>query len=460
MKLFFAIVLACVAALFAGMVATLPPKTQALRWSTDRNPARDRQAEEFGRMYGGDSVIPDPGDRAKLIVQCATGIGPDLIDIYHAQDMATLVDAGVLLDLTPYAGSMGFGVDKTYPAVRDALMIDGRQYRFPCNVWASCVVYNSRIFAELNVPEPSDDWTWDDFIATGKLIRERSGGRTLAVANWESTFVVKDLLIANGGRMYSADGLHSELASPAAIAAMQRYYDMMHVHKILPTPAEAAAMSSQGGWGSGSITWFSTRKAAMIMLGRWYSVQVPNYPGLGKELSAVLLPRVPGQPLRGVVDSRACGVNAHLPPQRREQALKFLQYLASENYGRIIVNDGDALPPNPDLARDGVALVNAGVPNPRFHQAFIDAMKYARPRDISPFIESGPADRWLKERIEQVENLDPSKVDGPAEVRRIMQSLAREIDYQIRVNLERRDSLQKRYEKVTGRPYTPEWWKT
>jgi hypothetical protein len=77
-------------------------------------------------------------------------------------------------------------------------------------------------------------------------------------------------------------------------------------------------------------------------------------------------------------------------------------------------------------------------------------MKTARPADVSAFIDSGLAARWLQERIEKVENrlLTPEAA---------MRSLAAEINAQIRLNLERRPDLQRRYEQVTGRRYTADW---
>ena len=41
-----------------------------------------------------------------------------------------------------------------------------------------------------------------------------------------------------------------------------------------------------------------------------------------------------------------------------------------------------------------------------------------------------------------------------------MKSLADEINERIRLNLERRRDLRKKYEQVAGQPYTRHWWKT
>ena len=118
----------------------------------------------------------------------------------------------------------------------------------------------------------------------------------------------------------------------------------------------------------------------------------------------------------------------------------------------MIVNDGDALPPNPGLARTGQDLVNAAVPDPAFHQPFTEAVKRARPLDVSPFIDMSIVARWLKEAIEKVEN----RIELPDKA---MHSLASQINELIRQNLERRPDLRRKYEQVTGRHYTPDWWR-
>jgi hypothetical protein len=74
-----------------------------LRWATDANPARARQTALFAQKYPGLAVTVDPGlgnDQTKLIVQCATGTGPDIIDVYDEKQMSSLIEAGVLVDLT------------------------------------------------------------------------------------------------------------------------------------------------------------------------------------------------------------------------------------------------------------------------------------------------------------------------------------------------------------------------
>lgn len=440
----FTALLAIAAALYAVAELTLDrtvrPGVTVLRWATDPNPARKIQSALFAKGNPGLDVEVDPGlggDQTKLIVQCATGTGPDIIDT-DLGGMQTLVRAGILLDLTPHARKMGFSPDRTYPALADALTVDGRQYAFPDNVWANAIVYNKRIFDDHGVPYPRADWTYEDFVAAGKKIRftkGKSGTTHLAVANWYSTWFVQDLLAGCGARYFSDDGLHCRLGEPAAIEAMQRFHDLMHVQRVLPSAAELANLSAQGGWGSFGLTTFFDERAAMISIGRWLLVQLGNYPHLKGVLGAAPLPRSGRRPSRGMGGTRCAGINAK--GRHATEALAFLAYLASAPYNALIAKDGDSLPPNPHVARSGRDLVNAWAPDPAFHQVFIGAMERARSVDYSPYVDPNLVIRWLDERVGKVEN----KLLTPADA---MRGLAAEVDAEIARNLARRPDLAKR----------------
>jgi len=456
MKAVFAILLLAFAGLYAVAQITLGrgrDQVVHLTWATDPNPARTQQCELFSRMYPGIRVTVDPTDRTKLLVRCATGTGPDLIDT-SALELVSLAETGILKDLTPYAVSMGFGPDKTYPQAAKAMMAGGKQYRYPCNVWANALIYNKAIFADYGLAAPPKDWTWEQLIQIGRQIRQskpRSGRAYLVIANWAGLYLVMDLLPSHGARFFSDDGLICELDSPQAIAALQLYHDLMHVHQIIPTPAESSALSSQGGWGVGGINWFSSGRAAMIIIGRWYLVITRNWPDIRPHLAAVSLPRVGDLPPRPALYLRGAAINSQSP--HAPAAMKFLQYLASREYGQLIVRDGDSLPPNPQLARSGRDLVNDACGDPAFHQAFIDAVSNSQPLEFSPFVDAPQVWRWLQETVEKIEN----RLATPAQA---CAQLADEINKAIRQNLQRRPDLQQRYEQLTGKPYRDDWWQT
>ncbi|MBM4028520.1 MAG: sugar ABC transporter substrate-binding protein [Planctomycetes bacterium] len=457
MKYLFGGVLALFLILYSVALLTRDHKEQpgitSIRWCTDANPARTVQIAAFTRLNPTIEVVLDPGARQKLIVQCATGTGPDVIDMFNREEMVDYVASGIVLDLTEIARAKGFATENTYPAVREALTVEGRQYRFPCNVGAYGVIYNRAIFDDHGVPYPDENWTYEQFVAAGRRILDtpsKSGEKHIPVANWNSRLFFLDLLVGNGGQFFQDHGTRSALDSPEAIEAMRMYHALMHEEHVLTTPAEASAMGSQGGWGAGGINWFSAERAAMIFIGRWYLCQAPGYPALKGKLGAARLPRIGNRASTGLCGARAAGIN--IKSRHRAEAVKFLQYLATSEYGELIVRDGDSLPPNPALAQTGNALTNAFVGDPAFHQIFIDAVNAGRVLDSSPFISPTQVMRWLDERIGLVENqrLTPEAA---------MRSLAKEVNETIRGSLERRPDLQRKYQKVTGNAYRSDWWK-
>ncbi len=446
MKYIFAAAFIVFLGFYALAVGTLKPQAGesevVLRWATDPNPARDRQTAGFAQSNPGLQVVTETGDSTKLLVQCATGVGPDLMDVSESV-MNSMVQAGLLLDLTDLAKEHGFDPSKTFPAIREALMMDGRQYRFPANVNVQAVLYNKAIFDDHGVAYPRADWTWDDFVASAKAIKDapsKSGKEHIAVAHYAPPDMFTELLVAHGGRFFSEDGRTSRLDSPAAVAAFKHYHDLMFVDGVLPPPEQTAAMSSQGGFGAGGINWFSSGEAAMIIIGRWFTVQVDSFPNLKGNLAAARLPRLPGQPSRGFTRARGVAVNAKTA--HPEAAVKFLVHLTSPEYGRSIVDDGDALPPSPELAQDGTALANSGIPDPAFHQVFVDAIRDAVPPGTSPFIDAAQVQRWIQESLGRLEN----RVVTPEEAAR---QLASEINRAIERNIEREPELRARAEALT-----------
>jgi ABC-type glycerol-3-phosphate transport system substrate-binding protein len=437
--------------LYAFATLTLRPETGGevvLRWATDPNPARDRQSEDFAKANPGFQVVTETGDPTKLLVQCATGVGPDVMDLSESM-MHSMVQAGLLMDLTDLAAEHGFDPLKTYPAIRDALGVDGRQYRFPANVNVQAVLYNRAIFDDHGVPYPKPDWTWDDFVVAARAILEtpsKSGRTHIPVAHHSPHDFFSELLVARGGRYFSEDGLQSRMDSPAAIAAFQDYHDLIFKHHVLPTPEQSVAMSSQGGWGAGGINWFAAGDAAMIIIGRWFIVQAANFPELQDNLGAARLPRMPGQPSRGFTRARGVGVNAKT--KNPEAAVRFLMHLNSPEYGRSIVEDGDSLPPNPGMAKDGAGLANTSVPDRAFHQVFVDAIGDAVPLDTSPFVDAGQTQRWVQESLGRIEN----RVATPEQAAK---ELASELNRAIARNIERQPELRARAEALKINPKAP-----
>lgn len=260
--------------------------TPRLVWSTDANPARDVQMalfrtwhlETFGTPC---DIDTDPSNRelTKAIVQSVAGAGPDVIEYIGPADLRSLVDAGIALDITDYAQQHGFGADTVFAAARSSIAAPNesgelRQYAYPCNVGYTVLMYHADLFELAGVtPPPADGWTIDQMRRTGERVVNSDAipSRLLfAVMNLDAL----NAALAGGGALFSEPhATHSTFNSPETVAALTAYHALMYEHGAMPTPSDAASMSSASGF-SGDVAGaapglFAQKSIAMYVGGRW-----------------------------------------------------------------------------------------------------------------------------------------------------------------------------------------------
>ena len=147
---------------------------------------------------------------------------PDVAYIYGS-DLANLVRSPKLADLTDAMKGDGWNWDDVYPAAREATTVNGRVRAAPALIDNLAVVYNKKIFEQAGVPEPQDDWTWDDFRATAKRMTDKSKG--IAGFGWpgigdeDTTWRIWPLIWQPGGDIVSEDGNSVGFDGPAAAGA-------------------------------------------------------------------------------------------------------------------------------------------------------------------------------------------------------------------------------------------------
>lgn len=394
---------------FAGLIAPTGKRenTVVLRWSTDPGPARPGQLAPFHALHCDIAVQVEPVTYDKVIIQCSSGVGPDIIEMYGATQMIGYAEAGLLLDLTPYAKEYGFSPDLTFPQLRGNILVGDKQYRFPCNIGNQVLLYNKKIFREAGIPEPTDAMDWNEFVERIKpLTVARKDGRGYEqFALLLSKGFVQDLHLQFGGRFYSPDGTRSAFDEPESIRAMEFYLDLIQKHKITPSPTDAATLAADGGWGTNEIRWFAGGRAAVLWGARWMMVQMHQYPDMKDNVGVAFLPRAPGRERTACYcGTRGPGINVNSP--NRKQALEFMKYLASDEYNRQIGLGSDGLPPNAAFAHNSENLVNPKFPweDAAFQKKFVDAMQYATSPEISPFVDPVIVETIWNDMIDEVTN--------------------------------------------------------
>ncbi len=447
MKKFFVLLACAVVAMWIVARLWVPENHNkgktVIYWSTDPNPARKDQISPFERLHPDIAVLVEPNTFERTIVQCSTGIGPDLIEVYSVADMISYAEAGILYDLTDDAKSLGVDPDSTYAKLKGTLVYEGRQYRYPANAASQVLFYNKKTFREAGLAEPTDNMPWDEFIALVKPLtikREKGKGYEQFALVIGRDFV-QDIHLQFGAHVFNADKTRCVLDSPESIAAIAFYTKMMREQEIIPTPEAALALSGEGGWAAGELRWFATGRSATLWASRWMLVQLRQYPELRDEIGCVLLPCPPGAKSTSYCGARGPAVNKN--SKHLKEALSFLQYLGGDEYSEVIAQSADALPPNRHYAEDPTRLLNPAYPNEPYHAKFVRSMEMSEAQEVSPFVDRKIVDRVWREALESAENATKTPEQA-------MKDAAKAINDRIARTVRERPELRKRYEALVG----------
>ncbi len=444
MKIFF--YLSLLGLIFLSLIALLiKPQTSnhgkiPIIWAADDNPARRDQVNIFNKNYTEYELLIDPSnsDMAKVIVQSLAGVGPDLFTCYDGFSLSGYIKAGIAWDITDKLPGLGIDIDNdVWNGALPTCMLNGRVYGFVNNVAVDAIWYNKDIFDEYNIPYPKGSWNWEEFISLAQklTIKDENGKIKLFgfLSNWNCW---QDIVMQWGGSFYSKDGTICTIDSPESIAAIQFIHDLIYKYRVAPNPQEEAAMATQGGWGTGTITFFGGGKGAMAIGGRWWLCILRSYKDL--RLGAVETPH--GSKKVYFAYGRSTLVNKHSP--RREDALKFIKYMSEKPYNDLVNAQADALSPMKKYCYTDEYLYNPDYPEEDYNTVWRDVAEYGVGERISPFVNGYVASRAFNRQFDLVKANQKSAAEA-------MKDVAKEINYEIKKNLEKDPSLKELYIKLT-----------
>jgi multiple sugar transport system substrate-binding protein len=429
-----AIAAMCVASV--GMLRWTPEETNDRRtplvYVTGENPLRRSQAALFESMYPQSRIVMDPanGDAQKIVVQSLAGVGPDLFDNSGASGLEAYVNSGIAWDVTDELARRGIDVTKqTFPGAQGSAVYKGRTYGVPMQMNVEAIFYNKDVFDEAGIPYPKEELDWDELIALAKRLTVRDArGR---VTRYGFSIAPREWLTMSagfGGTLYKDGGRRSAVDGPGVRKSVQLIHDLIHVHKVCPSPSEASSMANVGGF-SGSGRLLATGKYAMEYAGRYNLLNWREIPGL--RLGIIPLP---SGPLRRYTTMISISVLVNKLSPRREQALDYLTYLASPEYGKLVQEASDGVAPFFDKA--SFAGVKIKYDDEVSLPLWKTIAERTQPPDLSPYIAAEATMRIWGRHFDQV-------VLGTKEPAKATADAAREIDEQIRQNVEREPYLRK-----------------
>lgn len=277
--------------------------------------------EKFSQINPGVTVeIMNVSGDEKLMALIAAGTPPDIWWTPHGATIQ--VADGTILDIAPYLKDDPILEDLLPPYRQMYAGLDGGIYGLPGGAWFWLIIYNKKLLDEAGVPYPSSDWTWDDLLEKAqKLTTENRWGYLNPGLVWVGGLM--PFLLSNDGREVSEDGTRWLVDTPESLAAIQFMYDLIHTHKVMPSP------DTLKGFGVTERQAFAEGRLAMSTDSSQPDWALPIFAEvLGWDgFDVVILPRPTGKSLKNWVSSGGFSASAKTKnPQAAVEVLKFITY--------------------------------------------------------------------------------------------------------------------------------------
>ncbi len=294
-------------------------------------------------------------DRDKHVIQGVSGVAGDLMDVFTSTgDLAYYREIGMLADVTEQAEELGFSYAQTYEAIQPEINLrifepDGsishQQLGFPANVTVNNLLWvNADTFRAYGLEPPSGDWTIEEFEEKGRKFVEAANppGRRRAFF-FADDVQVKSLYRSMGLDTFNETMTRCTLDDERYLDALRLKHKWIHEDRILPTAGERQGFEAEGSHFGEALTLFRQGNYAMIIGGRYFLVQFREWEPIDMRIA---------EPPHAGFRNASIGarvVATYSGGDRRDLTGHLVAFMASEAYNRTVVDDGDALPGNPEF---------------------------------------------------------------------------------------------------------------
>jgi multiple sugar transport system substrate-binding protein len=180
------------------------------------------------RVVSRPALLPRTEYGPRLFAALSSDVPPDAF-LVDDGDVPALVDRGGALDLAPYLVRAGVDPTRYEPAVLAMFRRGPAVYALPRGYTPLVVAYNRDLLERAGIEAPTDDWTWDDFLAIARRLT-RDGDADGRVGVWGAGFdrrpaVWLPWIWSGGGDVLCSDGRRASgcLDTPLTIAAIRWY---------------------------------------------------------------------------------------------------------------------------------------------------------------------------------------------------------------------------------------------
>ena len=301
----------------------------------EANKALEEHLGEFTKESGIEvelDTLPLDAMRTVLQTQLRSGEGPDVFAWGSGPSFGgALAEAGLVKDLTAAYEENDWQV---YDFAKERVTVDGKVYGLPGEAETIGLFYNKDIFSELGLEAPQ---SLDDLQAASEAIKA-AGKTPMAVGDkegWEGGHLLSMALssaVGGDGVQALLDGEKS-WTSPEVVQSLQLWqeYNKKGYLPKSPTSVDYDTMTSL----------FYSGDAAMIPTGSWLVAEIEDNTDFEVGYIPFPAPDGPGIFTGGL----GSGPYVSATTKKEEAAIEFLDFLASPEHGKWVVENLATIPP-------------------------------------------------------------------------------------------------------------------
>ena len=312
-------------------------------------------------------TLPLEAMRTVLQTQLRSGEGPDVFAWGSGPSFGgALAEAGLVKDLTAAYEENDWQV---YDFAKERVTVDDKVYGLPGEAETIGLYYNKDVFAELGLEEPQ---SLEDLEAVSQAVKA-AGKTPMAVGDkegWEGGHLLSMALSSAVG----AEGMEALLsgekswASPEVVEALDLWREYNAAGFLPRSPTSVDYDTSTALFFSGD--------AAMIPTGSWLVAEVEDNADFEVGYIPFPAPDGPGVFTGGLGSGPYVSANT----DKDEEAIEFLDFLASEEHAQWVVENLATIPPR-EVDTEGLDV------SPLFAQVLEDTAELASSGDFGPNID-------------------------------------------------------------------------
>ncbi|RIH87023.1 Cyclodextrin-binding protein [Meiothermus luteus] len=340
-------------------------------------------------------TFPYDAFQQKVASAIPAGQGPDVVNLFYGW-LPTWVKAGYL---QPLPESMVKMLDDEFVAMAQASKVGGKLYGLPTAVRSLALFYNRDLLSAAGFKNPPR--TWEEFlnIATKLTVRDGNKFTQLGYAmapDGQDHHLVREVLVRQfGGRPYSDDGRRVLYGDAAGLRAFTFYTDWLRKYNV-------GTLGNQFFPGNNAYRdAFIAGRVGMIVDGSFAIGTIRNGARFNWGVAELPTEKVGGRKAN-YGSFWLHGLTPLATGPKQAAALKFLEFLVSEETQRYWLEKVGELPARKSLIKDPKLTLD------RVYGPFVLSLAYAK---ATPFVDEIGQRKVMTDAINRVllENKDPAE---------------------------------------------------